>query len=382
MKETVEITSVAHGGHGICRIDGQVCFVPFALPGDTAEISVVEKRRGVLWGKVEKITTPSPHRKGPECPVFGQCGGCSWLNASYDAQVEWKKRIVNDAFERIAGIEVELGWQAEPELCLGYRTRAEFHGLHGECGFYASSTRTIVDIDACPLCHPNLNSALARLRTCSFAGSVEITVSPESDDVLVWTKRPNRRIRKLFPTANFPRDKRERAGFVFDGVPIVNGTFSQSSLLLNRLLVETTHEAVGEAERVLDLYCGNGNLSLCLDNSSQVLGLDHSWPAVNAANQMGDGEYRRGGTEEFLKALSMNDWDLVLLDPPRTGAKQIMAGLTTSQASAIVYVSCEPSTLARDVKILAAHGWSLVTATAIDMFPNTPHVETVCRLER
>ena len=170
--------------------------------------------------------------------------------------------------------------------------------------------------------------------------------------------------------------------FTYGGIPVVNGSFSQSSLLLNRLLIKETHAALGSPVSVLDLYCGSGNLSLTLPKTIEVMGMDHNKYGVNAAYLKRKGAYMVGGESKMKKIIAKGEVDTILLDPPRAGAKSLMPAIAESTVRAIVYVSCDPPTLARDLKVLAAGGWKLTSCTAIDMFPNTPHVETVCRLER
>jgi len=367
MSVQVSISGVAHGGHGVSRIDGQVCFIPYALPDDVVEVRIVWQTRGVLWGAIEKRVEPSPHRCEPCCPYFGKCGGCTWLHFDYPGQADWKQRIVKDALERIAGIETDIEWIEDENLRLGYRTRAEFHGDGNRLGFFATGSHDVVDIERCPLCHKNLNEVLTRLRDTPIRGSVEITVNPEGPENLIKFKRMSR------------DGTTER--FVFDGVPIVRGAFSQSSLLLNRMLVRTVCDRMGSASRILDLYCGNGNLSLGLSPQAHVEGLDHNRVAVAAANESRLGSYRVATELEFKKALNQV-WDVVILDPPRTGAKAITPALARCPTSAIVYVSCDPATLARDLKTLIANGWRVDQVAVLDLFPHTSHVETVCSLNR
>ncbi len=380
MAETVEITALAHGGDGIGRIEGQVCFVPYGLPGDTLEVSVVRKTKNALWAKIEAVVIPSPHRRETQCPYFERCGGCSWLHFAYPAQAEWKRRIAADALDRIGGVKVRLDWVENENQRQGYRTRATFHGDGAKVGFYAPGSHDIVDIAACPLCHPKMNAALARLRETGPKGPATLTVNPQGGDVLVWTKFARRKLKQYFPLAQTPKDEKARAQFRFDGAPVVNGAFSQSSLLLNRLLVRTTHEMIGEAASVLDLYCGSGNLSLGLPGSIEVSGMDHNKAGVHAANRLRPGAYRVGGETKMRKLLAKGEQATVLLDPPRAGAKALLPALCESTARAIVYVSCDAATLARDLKALAAAGWKVERAAAMDLFPNTPHVEVVCRL--
>ena len=399
----VSIDAAAHGGHGVTRIDGQVCFVAHALPGDTVRIAVERAAKGVLWARIAELIEPSPHRETPPCDVFGACGGCSWLHFAYDAQLAWKRRIVQDCLQRIARIDIAPDIAADPALRRGYRTRAEFHGDGEAWGFYTRGSRDVVDIASCPLCHPRLNAALAQLRTVRAQAGIEITVNPEGDDVLVWVReasrpgrthngrRPRRAprdaarrlIRDAFPQAQGLGDDAPRAAFSFDGVPVVNGAFSQGSLLLNRLLLDVVGAMIGDARNVLDLYCGSGNLSLRLaDEGRRVLGMDHNGAAVAAAAATGRGTYEAADESDFTEALADDTWDAVVLDPPRQGAKTIAPALAAAPADRIVYVSCDPATLARDARALIAEGWRPAACTVIDLFPDTPHIETTLRFDR
>jgi tRNA/tmRNA/rRNA uracil-C5-methylase (TrmA/RlmC/RlmD family) len=364
----------------VCRIEGRVCFVAYGLPGDTIEVRIVRQAKGVRWGVIDRILEPSPDRVEASCPYFGTCGGCTWLHFAYPAQAEWKRRIVRDCLAHIAGIDVDVGWAEDPVLRLGYRTRAEFHAEEGRRGFYAAASHRVVDIARCPLCHDALNAALERLRSLAVRDSVEVVVNPEGPEVMVWTNHLRRGLLEVFEHVNSPSD-RKPFRFLFDGTPVVNGSFSQSSLLLNRVLVGAVQTLAGDARTALDLYCGNGNLSLGLAARARVVGIDHNRAAVEAANEIGTGQYCAGDETAFREALTQA-WDAVLLDPPRTGAKTIVPDLAACPAKVLVYVSCDPATLARDLKLLSGHGWRPVEVIAVDMFPNTAHVETVCRLER
>ncbi|MDZ4861313.1 MAG: hypothetical protein SGI88_20260, partial [Candidatus Hydrogenedentes bacterium] len=338
------------------------------------------RTRGVVWATVESILSPSPDRTVAPCELFGRCGGCTWLHFAYPAQLHWKRTIVSETLRRIGGIEAEVIAMEEPALRLGYRTRAEFHGGTNTRGFYAIGTHDVVDVSACPLCHAGLNAALGVLRAGHVEGSVTITVNPEGEEVLIWTSRHNPGVEKIFPGAQSMQSAGPRNQFIFDGVPVVNGAFSQSSLLLNRMLRDTVANSAGDARRVLDLYCGTGNLSLSLD--AEVLGLDHNQASVTAARAMMRGEYKVGGTPEFIREIAANPWDAIILDPPREGAKSIMPAVSVSNANTVIYVSCDPATLARDAKTMVAGGWRVQTVSALDMFPHTSHIETVCVFER
>lgn len=379
--QTLEITSLAHGGYGVARVDRQVWFIPYGLPGDIVNVEVVRRAHGIVWGRILDISTPSPQRTQVPCPVFGRCGACTWLHFAYPAQLEWKRQIVLDTLKRLGGVvPFETSSVEMPDLRLGYRTRAEFQSDGKGRGFYAENSHDVVDIVSCPLCHPKLNSAFARLREGRVTGPVEMTVNPEGEDVLVWSAKPNPKLCGVFPEAQSFASSEDRRSFLFDGVPVVNGAFSQSSLLLNRALRSIVHDALKDAGTVLDLYCGTGNFSLSLN--AEVMGLDHNRAGIEAVIALGRHDYRTGNERDFKRAIDEKPWDAILLDPPRTGALEIVQSLAESNAGRIVYVSCDPATLARDAKALAKNNWQMVRAIVVDMFPCTTHIECVSVFEK
>ncbi|NIA13932.1 MAG: TRAM domain-containing protein [Nitrospiraceae bacterium] len=365
----------------MCRVDGQVCFVSNALPGDVAQVRVARRTRGVLWGAIVTVLQPSAHRVEAPCPHFGRCGGCTWLHFAYPAQGEWKRRIVEDCLRRIAGLECAVGWAEDARRRLGYRTRATFHPDRDRVGFYAGGSHAVVPIERCALCHDRLNDLLSELRGRRIHQDVEAVVNPDGDEALVWTRRVERGLTGVGAVVESKERTAEPAHFLCGGVPIVNGAFSQSSLLLNRTLLGVVHGMVGETDSLLDLYCGNGNLSLGLMPRMRIRGLDHHNTVIRVLRALGHDAYRTGGEGAFICEIE-SERGVVLLDPPRTGAKAVVPALAASKASRIVYVSCDPATLSRDLKALISGGWQVSEATAVDLFPHTAHVETVCRLER
>lgn len=382
MERDVEITRLAYGGDGIGQLDGQVCFVPGGLPGDVVRLDAVQGRKGVLRGRIAERVASSEHRIDADCPLFGTCGGCSWLDFAYPAQGEWKRRIVEDCFARIGKTEVVVALREDASLRFGYRTRATFHGSGQGWGFYAGGTHAVVPIDACPLCHEKLNGALARLGCVSGGPSIELTVDPEGDAVLCWCDGESQGLLSAFPQVQSSRTGNRRDSFEFDGVPVVNGAFAQSSLLLNRLLTRTVREIMGTPESLLDLYCGSGNFSLPWGARAEVVGIDHSGISIMAATRQDCGEYRIGDEAAMQELIAARRWDTIVLDPPRTGARRIAESLAKATCERIVYVSCDPATLARDAGILLKRGWKIEEALAVDMFPHTSHIECVCLFQR
>jgi 23S rRNA (uracil1939-C5)-methyltransferase len=347
------------------------------------------RKKGTLWAEIEKIIEPSPHRVSPACPYFGKCGGCNWLHFAYPAQGEWKTRLVEEALRRMAGVECAVEFREDATLRTAYRTRAEYHTFSGRVGFFARNSHRVVEIAQCPLCHPALNEAAGLLRGMLTEGSCELTVNPAGDDVLAWFPRASRmrpRWRQAFPQGFREADSGPRPCFTHDGVSVVCGGFTQASLLLNSLLRDTVRECAEGAATIFDAFCGSGNLSAPFAREGRtVLGMDHNRAAVAAANTVlpdGTASYEVGDETEMADAIRERAWDAIILDPPRTGARLLATALADANAKRIVYVSCDPATLARDIKVIASGGWMVSRVIALDLFPNTAHVETVAVLTR
>ncbi|HDP34822.1 MAG TPA: class I SAM-dependent RNA methyltransferase [Candidatus Hydrogenedentes bacterium] len=373
----VEISAVAHGGDGVGRINALTCFVPGALPGETVRARIFRRAKNAVWARTLEVISPSPHRlSNAFCSGRSCAAACAWHDFAYPAQGEWKTRIVAESMRRIGGVAAEVVFIEEPALRLGYRTRAVFHGDGACLGYFAPRTHDVIPLPQCPLNHPRLNTALEALRPMGLRGNIHVTVNPEGDEILARLRRVTPAVKAAFPLAN-AFDSAECSRFIFDGAPIVNGAFSQASLLLNRMLRREVDIRVGETETLLDLYCGNGNLSLHHAPNCRVVGVDNAKAAIAAANQIVPGAYRIGNERVMAALIQEQSWDVILLDPPRTGAKALAAPLAEAKAGRIVYVSCNPATFARDARSLMEGGWRLTSAAAIDMFPHTPHVETI-----
>jgi 23S rRNA (uracil1939-C5)-methyltransferase len=358
------------------------CFVSGALPGETVRVRIYRRTNNALWANLQEVISPSPCRVTSAACAGQPCAeACGWHDFAYPAQGEWKQRIVQETIRRIGNIKVETAFVENPALRNGYRTRAVFHGNGSTIGYYVPRTHDVIALEACPLAHPKLNNALKLLHPLGLRGNIHVTVNPEGEEILISISEPTAPLRELFPlTDSF--NSRTRHQFLFDGVPIVNGTFSQASLLLNRMLRRETDRRIGTAASLLDLYCGNGNLSLHHTDKRKVVGVDHAGASISAANELSPGVYKRGDEQAMTRLIQECAWEVILLDPPRTGANALVPSLVAARTKRIVYVSCNPATFARDASGLASGGWRLTSVAALDMFPHTPHVETIGVFER
>ena len=380
--QEINITSMAHVGDGIGRIDTMVCFVAGALPGETVRVRIYRRSKNALWGQLLEVVSPAAERiTDSSCAEYPCAASCAWHNFAYPAQGEWKQRIVSETLKRIGRIEIEVSFVEDATLRHGYRTRAVFHGDGTVLGYYTPRTHDVIPLPDCPLNHPRLNEALAALRPLGLRGNIHVTVNPEGEETLVCLREALPQVRELFPLIDV-FDSRKRSSFLFDGAPIVNGAFSQASLLLNRMLRRETDARIGEAASLLDLYCGNGNLSLHHVDKREVFGIDRAQETIIAANELAPGHYQRGDENDMIALIQDRVWEVILLDPPRTGAKALIETLANARATRIIYVSCDSATFARDARGLCEGDWRLTSVAALDMFPHTPHVETIGVFER
>jgi len=352
----VRIDGLAAGGEGVGRLEGRAIFVPGAFPGD-----VVSVTRGSLkkrWGRAEAwdLLEASPDRRESPCAWSDRCGGCDWIGYDVDAQRAAKGTIVKDALRRLGRLEnvPESLDVVAAGPTLGWRRRVRLH-VRQEIGFHARRTRTIVPIDRCVVADERINEALRGLRAeRPPAGTVTVQIEGEG-------------------TATY----RDEAPFV-QANPAVN----------DRLVADVVAVARRRAVRFLELFAGGGNFSVPLavaelegvtveSHPGAVQGARDAASAAGVTDRL---DIREGRAEDLLAAPDGQP-DLVLLDPPRAGAKDLMASIVALRPAWIAYVSCDPGALARDLGLLQAGGYRLESVTAYDMFPHTHHVETVAWMQ-
>lgn len=388
----VTIEKLVYGGDGLARIGTQAVFVPLAAVGDRLRVRITEVERNYARGVIEEILQPSPTRRAAPCVYFGDCGGCQLQHLDYPAQLAAKVSFVRESLRRLGGIEWdgEIGVRAAAEF--GYRARAEIKIARTETGqprigYFRAGTQEVCDVESCPILLPAANRELQRLRAEHSliphdATRVHLTAG---DDEVILTPATGEQGRAAEIDA-FGTAHQHIAGMTYGfGVK----SFFQSNRLLVEELVRTV---VGEArgQFAVDLYAGVGLFSLQLaKNFAQVCAVEGN----KAAAQHGVENVRINGLSNVrYEAISVEAWlkyksaegptpDLVLLDPPRAGVGvPVIERLAALAPPAITYVSCDPATLARDLRALLGYGYAIEAITALDMFPQTFHVETVTQL--
>lgn len=389
----VGIEKIVYGGDGLARVGAQAVFVPQAAPGDHLLIRIVECEKKYARAVIEKILIPSSSRRAAPCEHFGVCGGCQLQHLDYPAQLQAKVSFVRESLERLGGIT----WPGE--ICIrsgeefGYRSRAEIKVVRDESsrpqiGYFRASTQEVCEVESCPVLLPSANRELQRLHaepSLVPSGATRVYLTAGDEEVLVTPATgENERAAEI-----------DSLGTAHQRIAGVNYGFGVKSFFQgNRLLVEDLIQLVLRDHRgslAVDLYAGVGLFSLQLAKVfDQICAVEGNKSAAqhgaeNArANGIGNVRYEPISVEAWLKYKSheVPPPDLVVLDPPRAGAGvAVVERLAALAAPRIAYVSCDPATLARDLRLLCDFGYQIESIDAVDMFPQTFHVETVVQLQ-
>ena len=437
------IEGYASGGEGVARIDGRAVFVRGAAAGEICDIRILKSTKSAAWAKLEKLYSPSAHRVTPECRVFGKCGGCDFQFIDYEEELRLKKQRVQDALRRIGGSEVEVEEIIGAENISGYRNKAIYSVAEKDgrptAGFYRERSHDTVSADYCLI--QSETSARAANAVCRWMEKYNVRAYDEKTgggDIRRVFCRTNAKGQAQIAVVTAKRELSHADALVSslcdacpEAVSIlqnVNGTrgntvfagdfftlygtdrltdtlcgmeFSlspRSFYQVNRKQAEKLYAKALElasltgTETALDLYCGAGTITLCLSRrAGRVIGAEIVGDAVEdarknaAANGVENAEFicadaSKAASELLSRGLRP---DVVTVDPPRKGlAPDVIDAIVQMQPERVVYVSCDPATLARDVKLFSERGYTAARAAAVDMFPRCAHIESVCLLER
>ena len=437
---TAEIAGYSSEGLGIARIGGQVVFVHDAIQGEVCDILVMKVLKNAAFGKVIAWQKVSPHRVEPDCPYYRQCGGCAFRHMDYAEELRAKRQRVQDALTRLGGSGVEVEEILGAENTLHYRNKSQYPvSADGKVGFYRARTHCVTDLDACRIQKPQADAAAAALRRYMrehhVPGYDEKTGKGLVRHLYVRTNQDGQSL--LCVVINGEKLPREDAlvDAIRRAVPgavgvVLNGNTRRSNVILgdryrtlwgedtltdtlcghsfrlsipsfyqvNREQAEVLYRKAVEyagltgQELVLDLYCGAGTITLTMaEKAGKVIGAEIVAPAVENArenarrNRVDNAEFFCGDAGDIAAKLAAEELrpDVICVDPPRKGlAPEVIDAMVRMQPQRIVYVSCDPATLGRDVKLLEQRGYTARRAAAVDLFPGTAHVETVCLLSK
>ncbi len=428
---TLSIEKLIYGGDGLSHTADSTVFVPYVLPGEKVSASVRTRKKKLVHAKLVEVTQPSPARIAPKCPHFGVCGGCHYQHMESTQQVQFKKDILRETLSRLGGVT----WDKEIHPHVGepfaYRNRAQWafrDALPRAFGYFLPESAHILPIDACPVLSPGLARAFGQLQELARSNSLppgilEVEAFVDSEDAKLALNiaferfpKPAKDLAAEFKTA-LPElesllllDKTKNRfeltgpGYLTHQVSEYSYRVSHLSFFqVNRFLVEDLWKTVLQGAKgnyALDLYAGVGFFTLPLTKTfAKVAGVDANLAATrdlrtNAETAGVELVAHVGHAEDFLKK-EQDVPDFVVLDPPRSGlGAETAARLANLGAPEIVYLSCDPSTLARDLAVLTGssrkpatevtptHRYEIADLDLFDLFPQTFHIETLVRLRR
>ena len=435
---TGTVESYSSEGLGIVRLDGAVVFVPRAVRGERVELKITKVMKNAAAGEIVRITEPSPERMEPDCPWYGRCGGCDFRHLRYGEELRAKRQRVQDALTRLGGAEIpveEILGAEHPEY---YRNKGQYPvGADGTIGFYQVRTHKVVPVDRCRLQTAESDATAqavgAWMRRYQVPAYDERTGKGLVRHVYVRANRQGETLCCVLANGKqLPREP-ELTAYIRAAAPKTVGVvlgvntrrgngilgekyrtlWGESSLMdtlcglrfrlsvpsfyqVNREQAEVLYRKAVEfagltgGQTVLDLYCGTGTITLCMAaEAKRVIGAEIVPEAIrdakeNAArNGIDNAEFFCGDASDIAAKLEREGLrpDVITVDPPRKGlAPEVIGSISAMGPERVVYVSCDPATLGRDVKRFAGYGYRAVRAAAVDMFPRTKHVETVCQL--
>jgi 23S rRNA (uracil1939-C5)-methyltransferase len=419
---TLEIDSLSYGPYGIARQEGKAVMIPNTAPGDTVAARIVESKERYAVGELTRLLALSPMRQIPPCPYFGECGGCPWQHIRYDAQLNAKQQSVEDALRRIGKLDgFDLGPIIPSPDEYGYRRRIRLQlDSRKKLGFYQPSSHRLVEIDSCLIALGAVNHCLAGLHAWAqqVHGTfeyVEIVAGDRPGEMVIVAKSagdflPQDEIafHRLLEQESGIRgwvlvggNRRKSWGetrisiFPADDIrlQVEADVFTQinpagNRIILNELLTMAHFEL---NDRVLELYCGAGNFTLAIaKRGGEIVAVEGDRAATDSGklsaqlNGLSNIRWLASHVPAAVEQLAKRQerFSKIVLDPPRAGAKGIERNLAALKAGKILYVSCNPTTLARDLAGLAKHGYRLTRVQPIDLFPQTFHVETVAEMTR
>ena len=423
------LEKMIYGGTALGHHEGKAVFIEGGIAGEEVEVEILEEKTDFIVAKLARILESSPRRGEPRCPLFGQCGGCHWQHIDYPAQLHFKEQILAEQLKRIGGFErpeilpmigMEQPWHYRHKARFGLRTVGDTVSL----GFYKPGTRHPVEIEDCPILNNQINVVYRRLRDefayhlQPFKGfvTVEIRSSSEGTQILINTSIKYQQsldsivnsVKELAVVKGFHhRILRRHASLEYTtyfGDPFIVYTmgglkfqvqptsFFQVNLKQAKTLFAKAIEMMDiGGGSIVDAYCGVGVLTLMASRyADKVLGIEVAPSAIEDAkrnaelNGTNNATFREGLFQDLLPQLAEEVWEGVILDPPREGivVKKALRRLIEFRPAKILYISCNPTTLARDCRLLCEGGYRLCRVQPIDMFPHTYHIEALALLDQ
>ena len=397
----VKILRLNNEGEGIASIDGKLCFIKGALPNELVDIDILEDKGNYFIGKLNNIITSSESRITLKCPYYDKCGGCELMHLSYPNTLAFKKDKVKGIFKKICELDIDPEIYSYNEL--NYRNKVTLKVSNNELGYYEEKTHNIVDIDKCLLLDNSINDVISKLRDFiqnKDHNISEIMIRSISNEIMISFDNLNPvykdELLNIFPSASIyikgelVSGNKSLIETIEDYKFYVSPeSFFQVNTVTFKELYKYIISKLDNEEIALDLYSGTGTISILMSKYfNKVYGIEVSHSSIMDANEniklnnISNVEFIEGKVEDKIDLLKELKVDTVIMDPPRAGSdNKSLESIMEISPSKIIYISCNPVTLARDYNILKDN-YNIISIDLFDMFPQTSHVETVMVLER
>ena len=399
----VKIIRLNNEGDGVATFDNLVVFVPGALIEEEVKIKITEMKKNYARADIVKILIPSKNRRIPVCPFYNECGSCDIMHMEYEEQLEFKRTKVEGIFKKISNLDISIP-KVNTFNNLYYRNKVVLRVEEDKIGYYKPKTNTLVDITECLICDKLINEILNRLRTFIKENKnhkiKEVMIRVAREEIMVSLDKLNEdyldKIKELFKditslyinnelVLGIPSINQKMNDSVFDISP---KSFFQVNVETASKLFECALKDVEDKNITVDLYSGTGTITMLLAKKSRrVIGVEVVEDAVKDAennmllNNIENVEFKLGRVEDLIDELKEINIDTLVMDPPRSGSdKKSLRALLKIKPKEIIYISCNPVTLARDYNVIR-NLYDIKEIELFDMFPNTHHVETVCILK-
>ena len=368
-----------------------------ALPGDIVEIDIIKEKKDYIEGKIKKLITSSKIRKEPICPYFFQCGGCTFLNTSLSESLDYKIRNINELLQK-EGINYEVSQIIKSKKPLNYRNKITLKIVNKKIGYFASDSHDLVEIDYCYLCHETINDIIKDIPFLGIKnGLITIRVNYK-DEILLHIESKDKlnnidKLNELYKIAGIIYNDEVIFGspFLIDKIgdylfKISYDAFFQVNPFICEEIGNYIKEYTKNSHKIMDLYAGVGMLGIMASNNlKEVVGIEIVENAVKDAlinknfNHVENAKFFVADTKNILDKIT-NNYDTIILDPPRSGVnKAVIDKIKKEKIKNIIYISCHPQTLVRDLKLLYEQ-YEINNMLLFDMFAQTSHVESFCVL--
>lgn len=390
----LEIIRLDHQGRGIGTINNKVIFIPNTIPGEIIEYKITNEKKNYLEGKVTKYTKKSKDRINPQCPYYNICGGCQLMHMPYEKQLKYKQNTIENILSKYTNSNIKINPIIKSENEFNYRNKITLH-INKTIGLYKQNSNEIININKCYLVNDKINNIIKELNKLKLEKD-EIVIKCHNNQTLLYYNNKLNNLKSINADNIILNNKIIKGNnYVFEILNNYKFKISPTSFFqINKMQTIKLYEnikkiaQINKKDNILDLYCGTGTIGIYLSkNANKVLGIEINKEAIKNAkenqklNNIKNIEFIAGDVKDIIKKITFNP-TIIVLDPPRSGINdEIINYLINYNAKKIIYISCNPITLARDLKKLNKY-YTTKIIQPLDMFPNTYHIECITLLTK